>query len=72
MFTGQKCSFSIPHLVFPEVVNCKHAGQVQHNAETLEGGDGEPQSPILLHQAGGIVLAVGASLLTRQAFVGCV
>lgn len=62
--------FSPPHLVPPEVVDHHHAAQVQHHAQTLEGGHSEPQSAILLYQAGRVVPAVGAALATRQALTG--
>ena len=59
-----------PHLVPPEVVDHHHAGQVQHHAQTLEGGHSEPQSPVLQHQTGRVVPAVGTTLAARQALVG--
>lgn len=59
-----------PHLVPPEVVDHHHAGQVQHHAQTLEGGHSEPQGPILPHQAGCVVPAVGAALAAWQALTG--
>lgn len=58
------------HLIPPEMVDQHHAAQVQHHAETLEGGHGEPQSPILLDQTGGVVAAVGAALAARKALSG--
>lgn len=65
-----RASCVAPHLVPPEVVDHHHAGQVQHHAQTLEGGHGEPQSTILLHQAGCVVPAVGAALAAWQALTG--
>lgn len=64
------CVCVASHLVSPEVVDHHHAGQVQHHAQTLEGGHGEPQSTVLLHQAGGVVPAVGAAFAARQALIG--
>lgn len=68
--TASMCVCVAPHLVSPEVVDHHHAGQVQHHAQTLEGGHGEPQSTVLLHQAGGVVPAVGAAFAARQALIG--
>ena len=65
-----RAGFVLPHLVPPEVVDDYHSGQVQHHAQTLEGGHGEPQRSILLDQAGGVVPAVGAALAARQALIG--
>lgn len=66
-FTTSPCPV---HLVSPKVVNQKHAGQVQHHAQSLEGGQGEPKTAVLLHQTGGVVLAERAALPARQALVG--
>lgn len=59
-----------PHLIPPAVVDQHHAAQVQHHAQALEGGHGQPQSSVLLHQAGRVVLAVGAALAAGQALSG--
>lgn len=58
------------HLLPPEVVDHHHAGQVQHHAQSMEGGHSKPQSTILLRQAGRVVLAVGAAVVARQALTG--
>lgn len=58
------------YLVSPEAVDHHHTGQVQHHAETLEGGHGEPQSAVLLHQARRVISAEGAALAARQALAG--
>lgn len=59
-----------PYLVSPEVVDHHHTDQVQHHAETLEGGHREPQSTVLLHQAGRVIPAVGTALAAQQALAG--
>lgn len=64
------CFASTTHLLPPEVVDHHHAGQVQHHAQTLEGGHSEPQSAVLLHQARRVIPAVGAALTARQALCG--
>lgn len=58
------------HLLPPEVVDQHHAGQVQHHAQTLEGGQREPQGTILVHQARRVVPAIGAALAARHALSG--
>lgn len=57
------------YLVPPEVVDYHHAGEVQHHAQTLKGGHSEPQSTILLNQAGCVITAVRAALAAWQAFI---
>lgn len=58
------------HLVPAEVVDEDHADEDDQQAETLEGEHGQPQGAVLLGHAGGVVLAVGAALLARQAVAG--
>lgn len=60
-------SWPRPHLIPPAVVNHHHAAQVQHHAQALEGGHGQPQSSVLLDQAGRVVLAVGAAFAAGKA-----
>lgn len=55
------------YLVPAEVVDHHHANEVHQHAEALEGGNGQSQGAILLGQAGAVVPAEGASLLTGQA-----
>lgn len=52
------------------MVDEDHAEEDEHQAETLEGQDGQAESAVLLRHAGGVVLAVGAALLAGQAVVG--
>lgn len=52
------------------MVDEDHANEDDQQAEALEGEDGHAESAVLLDHTGGVVLAVGAALLTRQAIVG--
>lgn len=58
------------HLIPPAVVDHHHAAQVQHHAQALEGGHGQPQSSVLLDQAGRVILAVGAAFAAGKALSG--
>lgn len=63
-------SWPCPHLIPPAVVDHHHAAQVQHHAQALEGGHGQPQHSVLLDQAGRIILAVGAAFAAGKALCG--
>lgn len=63
-------SWPRPHLIPPAVVDHHHAAQVQHHAQALEGGHGQPQRSVLLDQAGRIILAVGAAFTAGKALCG--
>lgn len=60
------CSYLVP----AKVVDEDHAEEDGEQAEALEGQNSQAESAILLRHAGGVVLAVGAALLTRQAVAG--
>lgn len=67
---SHRLQFRAAHLVPAEVVDEDHADEDDQQAETLEGQHGQPKDAILLGHAGGVVLAVGAALLARQAVPG--
>lgn len=58
------------YLVPAKVVDEERAEEDGEQAEALEGQDSQAEGAVLLRHAGGVVLAVGAALLTRQAVVG--
>lgn len=58
------------YLVPAKVVDEDHAEEDGEQAEALEGHNSQAESAVLLRHAGGVVLAVGAALLTGQAVVG--
>lgn len=60
------CSYLVP----AKVVDEDHAEEDGEQAEALEGQNGQAEGAVLLRHAGGVVLAVGAALLTGQAVAG--
>lgn len=66
LFVMIRCAYLIP----AKVVDEHHANKDDQQAEALEGEHGHAKSAVLSGHTGGVVLAVGAALLARQAVAG--
>ncbi len=69
MINGSSC-VKDTYLIPAKVVDEYHANEDYEQAEALEGEHGHAKSAVLTCHTGGVVLAVGAALLARQAVAG--